>query len=483
MISIIENSRIKEKCQVFTPKEQAEHMLNLADYKYNLYGKRLLENSCGNGEILSQAITRYIDDCLKNHFPTDKIKKGLEEDFAAYEIDDERIEECKSKLNRIVKSYKIEEISWDIRNKDYLSDKADEKFDFIIGNPPYIAYSDLPKTTQEFVKNNFDTCRKGKFDYSYAFIEKSYSQLKTNGNFVYIIPSNIFKNVFANELRKLIIKDIVSIDDFPEDSIFQNVLVSPAIIKIVKDSSTSSIIYRVSETEKEIIKSSLFDKWFFYDTNYCGTKIGDYYRVSSSVATLLNEAFVVKGGIMKKDFYELCDHKIERSLLRRAASPKNKRYDKKEYIIFPYYYDEDGGLHHYSEKEMYDKFPSAMNYLEEYKDKLQKRDADKNAKWFEYGRSQALHNMNQRLLLISTVISDCTQPYLLDVDEIPYSGFYIMPIGEKAIDDLLPILQSVEFKQYINSIGTCVSGSSKRISSKDLENYTYKEYSHGKNEV
>ncbi len=65
------------------------------------------------------------------------------------------------------------------------------------------------------MKENFKTCKKGKFDYSYAFIEKSYNLLKSNGKLVYIIPSNIFKNVFARNLRELLKKDIISIIDFP----------------------------------------------------------------------------------------------------------------------------------------------------------------------------------------------------------------------------------------------------------------------------
>ena len=88
---------------------------------------------------------------------------------------------------------------------------------------------------------------------------------------------------------------------------------------------------------------------------------------------------------------------------------------------------------------MYANFPNAMRFLETHKENLQKRDADSTAKWFGYGRSQALQNINQRLILISSVISDCTEPYMLDIDEVPYSGLYIMPISNMSLDALLPI--------------------------------------------
>lgn len=475
MFSVIKDSRIKDKCQIFTPKEQVSKMLDLALYTKELYGKKFLENSCGDGEILVQAVVRYIEDCKKRRFSKKKIKLGLENDFVAYEVDDKRVEECKSRLDEVAKHYKITEVVWDIRCEDYLASKSDVFYDFIVGNPPYIAYPDLPTSVQAYVKEKFSSCKKGKFDYSYAFIEKSYSELSEKGSLVYIIPSNIFKNVFAEELRNIIKDDLYSIDDFPSEKVFKRVLVSPAIICIIKGKKTSKLIYRVSGIEKQIDKVQLKNKWIFADTNTSkGNRIGDYFKVSSSVATLLNEAFILKNGNIKDNFYEFDNFKIEVSLIRKAASPKNKKYNKStEYIIFPYFYDEQGKLQHYSEKEMYMNFPFAMKFLETYKEKLQKRDADSNAKWFEYGRSQALQNINQRLILISSIISACTEPYLIDVDEIPYSGLYIMPISNMSLESLISILKSVEFKEYIKSAGVCVSGTSKRISPEDIENYIF----------
>ena len=153
-----------------------------------------------------------------------KIKRGLEQDFTAYEVDKKRIEECIIKLDAVLAEYKIENVSWNIINQDYLKAKSEVRYDFIVGNPPYIAYPDLPKDVQKELNEKYESCKKGKFDYCYAFIEKSYSELKKNGSLVYIIPSNIFKNTFADTLRSVIKEDIVSIDDFPSEKIFDKVL-------------------------------------------------------------------------------------------------------------------------------------------------------------------------------------------------------------------------------------------------------------------
>ena len=108
MFSVIEDPRIKDKCQIFTPQKQVAKMLDLASYTNNLYGKKFLENSCGNGEILVQAVKRYIDDCKKKRFSKKKISIGLEQDFTAYEVDKKRIEECIMRLNALLTEYKIE---------------------------------------------------------------------------------------------------------------------------------------------------------------------------------------------------------------------------------------------------------------------------------------------------------------------------------------------------------------------------------------
>ena len=230
MPSVIENKRIKEKCQIFTPAQTVSEMLDMAGYNENLFGKKVLENSCGNGEVLIQIVQRYINDCKKKRFSKTKIKIGLETDIVAYEIDDERINECINRLNIIAKEYKLEDVKWNINNLDFIITQTEDNYNYIIGNPPYIAYPDLPQSVQTYLKNNFTTCKKGKFDYSYAFIEKSYNCLSNGGVLVYIIPSNIFKNVFANNLRELIKNDLQTIVDFPDKQVFDKVLVSPAII-------------------------------------------------------------------------------------------------------------------------------------------------------------------------------------------------------------------------------------------------------------
>ena len=125
----------------------------------------------------------------------------------------------------------------------------------------------------------------------------------------------------------------------------------------------------------------------------------------------------------------------------------------------------------YSEQEMKEKYPCALQYLDNFRKKLDNRKADSSARWYEYGRSQALQNANKKMILISSVVSACTNAYLLSEDEIPYSGLYIIPTGDIPLSKLLLQLNSRAFITHISKVGVCVSGQSKRITPDDIESF------------
>ena len=230
--------------------------------------------------------------------------------------------------------------------------------------------------------------------------------------------------------------------------------------------------------KKSILTGTLNEKWFFTTNSILGTeRFGDHFQVAHVVATLLNKAYVIK----KEDYqiingFYLCNGKsIEEEVVRETATPRSKRYGKEEKIIFPYRY-EKGKLVKYTEKEFENKFPGANAYLSDFREQLDARESDKNALWFEYGRSQALAGLNRRKLLISTVITDKVTVYMLERKCIPYAGMYIVPKAKNStysLEDAKAILESDEFMKYVECVGIHISGTSLRITSKDIEDYMF----------
>lgn len=482
------NDECKRKCQIFTPKENVMQLLDWIGYRRNLYGKKIIENSCGDGQILIEIVHRYIKDCIRNNMNLNQIKIGIETDIYGAEIDPVHYEKCINNLNNIAQTYNIINVNWNIMQKDILQEKLDIKFDYVVGNPPYIKYKLLDEDTRKFVRENFEVCSIGKFDYCYAFIEQGIRSLKENGKMAYLIPNSIFKNVFAQQLRDFIKNNLTDIYDYTTEKLFtkknlesidKDILTSSAVIIIDKSKKTRSVKYHdiVNNQEIKILKKDLNNKWVFNINNNIEqqnivVRFGDYFKASNTIATLYNKAFVINNYIKEGNYIITEDnYKIEKAILKKAVSPRSLNSKTEEKIIFPYYFENEE-LRRYTEEEIKKNFPYAYEYLEAHKVKLLERKSDISAKWYEYGRSQAISQSNKKKLLLSTVITKEVKVYDLSSDTIPYSGIYITS-DEENLDRAKEILETEEFLQYVKDIGINASGESIRITSKDINNYVF----------
>lgn len=471
---------MNKKCQIFTPSDYVKELLDNVGYTENLYGKKIMENSCGDGHILGIVVQRYIDDCRKQGLSRTKIKNGLSRDVYGVEIDPEQYLKCIDRLDEILKKNGIHKVQWNIKNEDYLRMYDGNKYRYIIGNPPYITYKEMRESEQQYLKKEFECCKKGKFDYCYAFIEKSIKSLDRYGKMAYLIPSSIFKTVYGSSLRVLMKPYIDKILDYTQAKMFDNALVKSAIMILDVDKQDNNLYYTDVTLQKELQLplNVLEDKWFFSENIGCGDRrFGDYFKVSHVVATLLNEAYVLKDEHYTEtdNYYQYNNYNIEKTVVRDTATPRSLRYGKNEKIIFPYYY-ENGQLMKFSELEFEQRFPGACGYLNDYREQLDQRDSDDSSKWFEYGRSQALAGLNTDKLLISTVITTEVVVYPLAPECIPYAGMYIVKKdnnNEITLDKAMEVLKSRDFMQYVLDVGIHISGTSLRITSKDIEDYRF----------
>lgn len=464
-------------CQIPTPQKYVQQMLDYVDYSKKLYGKKVLENSCREGNILLEVVKRYIESAKSEKHSAEEIKNGLNKDIEAYEIDKECIEKCKNRLNKLAASYGIEGIEWNIKNNDFLKEDVQNRYDFIIGNPPYITYHDMDDSQREFLKKSFSTCNNGRFDYCYAFIEASLKTLKNRGKMVYLVPCSIMTNKFAGDLRVKLSKYITEIYDYRTIKIFSQALTSSVIIVCENLTNKSDLKYHLvkENTIFEIERKKLTDaKWSVTrDDNNIGVKFSDFFEVKNSVATLLNEAFIFKEYERRDDYYIIDEYKIEEELVKDAASIKSLSRGENSYkIIFPYRI-EDGKRKDYSENEFEDRFPGAVRYLKQFKDKLKKRKKDKNTLWFQYGRSQAITSVTGNKLIIPMVITKEVHVYEVGENAVPYAGYFIKcrENSRLGLQDAKKILESKDFYDYVKICGTPTTATSYRISVNDIKKY------------
>ena len=151
-------NKVKELGQVFTPKNIVDQMYGLTINK-----GRLLEPSCGHGAFFD----------YKSSF----------KDKVAIELDSD-----------ICPSYAL--------NMDFFDYDPSEKFDLIIGNPPYVGYSNIsPETKEKFSKNSLVD---GRGNLCWKFIEKCYHHLTDQGEIIFIVPLELFKATSALKLNNLL---------------------------------------------------------------------------------------------------------------------------------------------------------------------------------------------------------------------------------------------------------------------------------------
>ncbi len=186
--------------QYFTPKMVAEFMVDLADINAN---SKILEPSCGKGVFL---------DVLT--------EKGFH-NLTAYEID-----------NELTTNYDF------VNYRSFISTEINDKYDLIIGNPPYIRWKNLEEELKSELNNNliWNTYFNSLCDYLYIFILKSIELLNENGQLIFICPEYWLNTTYSLSLRNYMVENgyFESIYHFNETPIFDKVSVSVIVFKYIK---------------------------------------------------------------------------------------------------------------------------------------------------------------------------------------------------------------------------------------------------------
>lgn len=460
--------------KIKTPESYVELMLNEAGYTHNIYGKSVLENSCGDGNILSVIVERYICDAKRNGIGQKELEERLEKDVCGYEIDQKLVKKCRDRLNQVAVNYCLDTINWNIRQEDFL-EYADGQYDFVFSNPPYITYHDLTEEQRESLRTSFDSCKIGRFDYYYAFIEKSLNVLNSKGIMVFLVPFSIFRNQYAESIRSKLLPGLEKVIDLRGKMIFPNILVSAAIIRYSRNNESPIISYQCEATKSLLFieKKQLTGKWRFSSPQNSLQSFGEYFTVQNSIATLCNKAYLFEPTSEDEKYYHIGGkYRIEKMVAFPAVSTKTSRSKKKQMIIVPYFLY-SGGYTRYSPKEFSIKFPKAEEYLKTRETELANRDVDKNCAWFEYGRSQALTSVIGNKLVVSMVATRQYHTVLAKKDEIPFAGYFVKAKDgtKESLLKAKSILESSSFYQYICECGTPTTIDSYRISVKDILDY------------
>lgn len=84
------------------------------------------------------------------------------------------------------------------RVMDFFALPLEEKFDTIIGNPPYVRFQDIPRKTLALLDNEMFDRRSNLFLY---FIERAVRHLRRGGELIFIVPREFIKLTAARRLN------------------------------------------------------------------------------------------------------------------------------------------------------------------------------------------------------------------------------------------------------------------------------------------
>lgn len=238
MEGAMKQSRKRKFGQYFTPEVVADFMIGLADISTN---SKILEPSCGEGVFLNKLL-----------------QKGYT-NLTAFEID-----------QNLATDFPF------VRYESFVSANIEEKFDLVIGNPPYIRWKNLEDELKQELSNNplWNKYFNSLCDYLYIFILKSIELLNENGQLIFICPEYWMNTTHSISLRNYMMQNgyFEEIYHFNETPIFDKVTVSIVIFKFVKSQQKADKIkvakfYANKRLTSEILEN-LKNRVQFKDAEY-----------------------------------------------------------------------------------------------------------------------------------------------------------------------------------------------------------------------
>lgn len=199
---------------VFTRPEVVEAILDLAGYQsdQSLHRKRLLEPSFGAGDFLFAAIDRLLAAFARDGGTPATAVVGLEDAIRAVELHQSTFDLAAHKLCDRLMSWGVSAEDADVlcaawlTCDDFLLTPMDVRFDFVVGNPPYVRQERIPAALLGEYRRRFQTLY-DRADLYVPFFERALDLLGDDGVLGYICANRWLKNRYGGPLREKISHD------------------------------------------------------------------------------------------------------------------------------------------------------------------------------------------------------------------------------------------------------------------------------------
>jgi len=468
----------KLKGQVFTSFDIVDKILDEVGFVDGILQKTILDPACGDGNFLVRIVKRVVQQSSK-----DNLAKNLSYIYG-WDIDEKHLKQAKQNLDKLVEPLHVE---WNLELRDALKVKDNlfenvGKFDFIVGNPPYIRIQNLALEQRTYIQQNYKFCSKGSTDIFIAFFELSFYLLDQNGICGFITPNSYFTTDTAKTLRDefLVKKNIIKIINYNSIQLFDDATTYSAIT-IFDLKKRDAFVYQYAQSrdsfeDSELLFETLQNKPFWSLTSSLqeeGVRLKDVADISVGLQTLADKVYISKVDKTDKKFIYLDTFykgivKFERDILKpivKVSTLKSSDFEVFEYIVFPY---NDGKI--MDEDDFKKRYPLGYKYLLSLRDILDSRDKGKPNKiaWYAFGRNHGIVNSFGKKIVFSSMNKRPNFIYLSDENLTFYSGYSIKADN---IEKLLPQLNSLKMQEYMKVNGRDLRGGWKSYNKKIVQEF------------
>jgi len=387
---------------------------------------KCLDPSCGCGAFLIGIAEYYQKNYRK------PIKKTIKENIFGSDILDYNINRSKTILSLLglQNNEVIEESDFNLFNQDSLKANWTNKYEIVVGNPPYVKYQDLSDENRQYLANKWQTIEYGTFNLYFAFYELGYKLLTTDGKLGYITPNNYFTSLAGLSLRQYFLqtKCLTRIVDFRHKKVFdaqtytaitfasKNVNESVLFDQDGDNQNCQDFLKYANGSPNELKKLNV-NKWRLLKKEEqnnikiienIGTPIKNLFNIAVGIATLKDEIFLVDSANEENGYLIKNTEKgtffIEREITRpvyKISQFKNQNDIERNTlrIITPYFTDLKNATP-IPEEEFQIKYPKCYEYLLSEKETLETRDKGKSkySPFYVWGRTQGITRFGKKIL-------------------------------------------------------------------------------------
>jgi len=306
--------------EFYTPVHIVKYILNGCGYivEGKIDSKKLIDISCGSGSFIIQVIKVLIKHLLSkfkiqniSDLTAEKAKKIVNIIIDnVYGIDINPIACLLCQINIYLTIFELLKVIikvdenyelplFNIEDVNALEQSLSYKFDYIVGNPPYLFIRDIPLFQRNLIEKSDFKTNQGQYDYFQIFIEMGIRFLKNKGILGYIVPDSLLALSNRHIIRKYIYDNTKIREIYYMGPQFEDPIVSNIVIILKKESDETKrltnliqINHNKKRTELSKINQKIIEKWnyrFLINLNDRDREIIEFLNINFPELNELND--------------------------------------------------------------------------------------------------------------------------------------------------------------------------------------------------